>query len=287
MDSLDRYLYKSGITLMPIHWNNWEVRLNSGGRVRCEPGWRLDQTWTAHLRDFDLWFIWAGQGTMRLTRSRTLKLRPGIAMWMRPGGTYLAEQDPDHRLGVTFIHFDLLGGDGRPCLTPRGLPGEVLHVIDTPYVDAVMRRILALKIGGPRQQAAAQRLMTALLMDLDAAAAGKRSPTAAMRRHEAIVTELAGLIRESPAEAPGVRELAARANCSTDHLARMFRRVLGTSPQQFIVQARIDRAKLLLRETGMTVTQIADALGYADVFHFSRQFTQKAGATPTQYRAAS
>jgi AraC-like DNA-binding protein len=273
---------------MPIDWNTWQVRLGRGGRVRCEPGWRIDDAWMARLRDFDLWFVWAGRGVMRLSGGATLSLRPGVALWMRPGRCYLAEQDPDHRLGVTFIHFDLIGRDGKPSLTPRGLPAEVHHVADAPYVDAATRRVLALSNGPARERAAAQRLMTALLMDLDAAAttAPKRGVTAASRRHESIVTELASLIRESPAEAPSIRELAARANCSTDHLTRMFRRVVGTGPQQFIVQARIDRAKLLLHETAMTVTQIADALGYGDVFHFSRQFAQKAGVTPTAYRVS-
>lgn len=274
---------------MPIPWSSWQVACGTFGRVRCEPGWRLDATWSARLQDFDLWFVWAGRGTMRLRSGRMIELRPGVALWCRPGGLYLAEQDPDHRLGVNFIHFDLVDGQGRRWTARRGLPGEVHHVADTPYVDTVMRRVIELLGRGQvRARAVAEALMRGLLMDLEAAEQfdRRRGPVRpAQRRQEALVTELAGLIRENPAEAPTVRELAAKAHCSADHLARMFRAVTGQSPQRFIVQARVDRAKLLLRETPMSVTQIADALGYTDVFFFSRQFAQKVGMSPTAYRA--
>ena len=56
------------------------------------------------------------------------------------------------------------------------------------------------------------------------------------------------------------------------------------SPEQFLIHARIDRAKYLLRETDMTIGQIADALGYRDVFYFSRQFARVTGKTASAFR---
>ena len=50
--------------------------------------------------------------------------------------------------------------------------------------------------------------------------------------------------------------------------------------------ARLARARQLLAETGLTISQIAETLGFRDVFFFSRQFTQRTGQTPSAYRAA-
>ena len=60
---------------------------------------------------------------------------------------------------------------------------------------------------------------------------------------------------------------------------------LGTSPAQYLIQARIDRAHQLLTETGMSVTQVASALGYTDVPYFSRQYKQRTGTTPRDARS--
>lgn len=275
---------------MAIRWTSWRVACSQCGRVRCEPGWRLDAAWSARLQDFDLWYVWAGRGRMRLKSGREVELRPGVAIWCRPGGVYLAEQDPQHRLGVSYVHFDLVDEAGRGWHGTRGLPGEVHHAADASYVDAVLRRVIdLLGRGDPASRAPAEALFRGVLMDFEVAEYASRrrgSTSATRRRQESLVTELAGAIRENPAEAPTVRELAAKAHCSSDHLARMFRSVTGQSPQQFIVQARVDRAKVLLRETAMSITQIADALGYTDVYFFSRQFADKAGVTATAYRGA-
>jgi AraC-like DNA-binding protein len=71
-----------------------------------------------------------------------------------------------------------------------------------------------------------------------------------------------------------------------DHFSRVFAKVTGRRPQEWIIEARLARARQLLAETGLTVSQIAEALGFRDVFFFSRQFTQRTGQTPTAYRAA-
>jgi AraC-like DNA-binding protein len=49
---------------------------------------------------------------------------------------------------------------------------------------------------------------------------------------------------------------------------------------------RTARARQLLAETGHTISQIAETLGFCDVFFSSRQFTQRTGQTPSAYRAA-
>src|SRR5688572_1339049 len=133
-------------------------------------------------------------------------------------------------------------------------------------------------------------LMTGLLMDLDENS--DRSHSASMvsggtdLHHRKLVMALASRISESPKDIPPIADLAAEAGYSPDHFARVFKSILGQSPQAFTVQAKINRACQLLTESTLTISQIADALGYEDIYFFSKQFKRKMNVTPTQYRRA-
>jgi AraC family transcriptional regulator of arabinose operon len=53
---------------------------------------------------------------------------------------------------------------------------------------------------------------------------------------------------------------------------------------RFAIRQRVQRAQQLLRGSSMQISEIADALGYVDVYFFSRQFKQATGVSPSTYR---
>ena len=271
---------------MPIDWDKTRLVVNGALRVRCEPGWRLDRGWSERLSDFDLWCVWAGQGRMRL-RDRSVALRPGVCILARPGGLYLASQDPRQQLGVSAIHFDLIHRRTGRRVPDDVLPGEVHELIDAGYVDAVTRRIVELARGAGPRRSAVEALLRGFLTDLQTRSdhGVGATMTATERHYHEVVAGIASRITISPHDVPPVEQLAGEAGYSVDHFTRIFRKVTGRSPQTFIVDSRIDRARQLLRESSMTVSQIADVLGYRDVFFFSRQFKQKVGRPPSAFRA--
>src|SRR5690606_34009712 len=126
----------------------------------------------------------------------------------------------------------------------------------------------------PAAQRIARALLKALLMDLDAADSEPALPalTGTARHHRDVVMSTAARIDESPADVPPVAELAESAGYSADHFTRIFKEYLGTSPQAYLVRARIDRARQLLHESSLSIGEIARMTGYADVFFFCRQF---------------
>ncbi|MFA7342764.1 MAG: helix-turn-helix transcriptional regulator [Terrimicrobiaceae bacterium] len=271
---------------MLIPWERVDVRVNGTGRVRTDRRWRLERNWSEGLRDYDLWFVWAGLGRMR-TRQQDLVLRPGVCLWMRPGGMYLAEQNEEQRLGVSYLHFDLLDGRGRPFL-PRRMPAEVHELLDVNFADAIAQRIVELMGAGWEGVAVAAGLLKALLMNLDYDSGRPQNPVSGAYgvggHHYRRVMPVASQILQEPGRVAPVSELARRAGYSPDHFARVFRAVTGRHPQDFIIQARVDHARQLLVESSMSVKEVAHALGYRDEFYFCRQFKQRVGAPPTVYR---
>ncbi len=280
---------------MRIDWDRTEVELRNAGRVRCEPGWTLEPSWSSKLPDYDLWFICEGSGSMRL-HDREVELRPGVCLWMRPGGRYEARQNLHDRMTVGYAHFELMTKTGKVRDRNKPLPPEVLTVMNISMVDAIMRRISSgaaieyHRPGGPHSQAsraAACALFRGLLMDLDAdSAALPYSERGTDLHHRQVIEQAAMRITEHPGAFHDVAALAAQAGYSPDHFTRLFKRILGISPQAHVIRVRIDRARHLLVESSLTISQIADALGYEDVFFFSRQFKAKTGQTPGQYRQA-
>ncbi len=96
------------------------------------------------------------------------------------------------------------------------------------------------------------------------------------------VKQIREYLEEHLAENISLEFLARMVSLSPYYLNRVFRRAIGLPPHQYQTQARINRAKVLLRQ-GLFIKQIAEQLGFADVSHFTRHFKQLVQVTPGQY----
>ncbi len=204
---------------------------------------------------------------------------------MRPGRRYEAVQDPQERLGVSFIHFSGLVNDPNLPLSVFDPPFEVHRTRQVEFVDTMMRRVIELG-SEPEAGNAPTALMVGLLTELvrEHAAAAHLETPGTEQRHRDIVLQTAARIRETPAQAPAVGELARNAGYSVDHFSRIFLKIIGLRPQDYIINAKIERARQLLAESDLTIGNIAELVGFQDIFYFSRQFRQKTGGTPTEFR---
>lgn len=81
--------------------------------------------------------------------------------------------------------------------------------------------------------------------------------------------------------------LAAIVPMSEFHFARLFKASTGEAPYRYITQRRIERAKVLLSVTQLSVAEIAYRVGFANQSHFTTQFRKMVGATPKRYRECS
>ncbi len=80
------------------------------------------------------------------------------------------------------------------------------------------------------------------------------------------------------------RKLAKRMGIGVSTLRRDFQRVTGISIHNYVIDSRVTRARELLRQSDLPVGQIAEELGYKDIYFFSRQFKQRVGMSPSAYR---
>ena len=77
--------------------------------------------------------------------------------------------------------------------------------------------------------------------------------------------------------------VAGQVGVSASYLTVLFHKNLQISPGEYIRRIKLQESKQMIRENNLNFTQIASALQYSTVHHFSRQFKEKFGITPTEY----
>jgi AraC family transcriptional regulator len=92
------------------------------------------------------------------------------------------------------------------------------------------------------------------------------------------------LIQERMARRLTLSELAGVTGLSQFHFARGFKAAMGVSPYQFALRCRIDRARHLLMQEKLSVSEVALEVGFFDQSHFSIHFKRACGVTPREFR---
>lgn len=234
---------------------------------------------------------------MTLNGGEELALRPGVCVWMRPGRRYEAVQDARRRLGVTFVHFSETpvpeDGAGRSSGGRKGggsEPAAWRAVPDVAFVDRTLARVVQLAYAAEAnsrdepQRRLAGRLLGGLLADYRAGfpAAGGR-PAA----DDPETPGLSALLDEMAAD-PGAdwswARIAADLRIPEHTVGRLFQRRVGVSPRKLAIEHRVRRARHLLAHSAMSLEQIAEGLGYQDVYYFNRQFFERVGVRPGRFR---
>jgi AraC family transcriptional regulator len=81
-----------------------------------------------------------------------------------------------------------------------------------------------------------------------------------------------------------IARIAAECSLSRSHFSRAFKKNTGLSPRDWFLQMRLDKAKALLGDSILSISQISLDCGFADQSHFTRVFTRVVGVTPFSWR---
>ena len=81
-----------------------------------------------------------------------------------------------------------------------------------------------------------------------------------------------------------LKDLASQLGFSPSYLSVLIKKKLGLPFQEYLIQERMKKAKLLLLTTDFKIYEIADQVGFEDMNYFSQRFKQVVGVTPRQYK---
>jgi len=85
-------------------------------------------------------------------------------------------------------------------------------------------------------------------------------------------------------ESVDLQRAAQQSAVSTFHFLRLFTRVTGVTPHQYLVRSRLRRAARLLAQGWGSIAEVAFEVGYGDLSNFIRTFRRAAGVSPGQFR---
>ena len=128
-----------------------------------------------------------------------------------------------------------------------------------------------------------QTLLLTVLREQSSPAASKLRTTNAVNSENEIIRRAQQYISAHVREKLTVPLVARHVDVSPSYLTALFRKNLQISPGEYVRRVKLQESKQMIREDNMNFTEIAAALQYSTVHHFSRQFKDKFGITPTEY----
>ena len=251
---------------------------------------------------FALVSIRQGSGSYLLNNQR-LRYQDGTLLLLGPADCYYFDIDQPTCFGqlrFTDAYLGSLTATGAHAAAWQQLRDLAQHAAlgpvgyfnpgpDAPQLNALLA-ILFTEYGSrqPGSEALATSLMGAVLSFVGRQLAAQLLAGRRMgHSHPAsVVQRLLSYIRHHIAE-PGrlrVEDLASAFAYSPSRLSELFRQETGESLRQYIVRYRLWLAEAQLKLSTLTISQIADELGFVDVCHLNKLFKKRYQLTPTAYR---
>lgn len=253
-----------------------------------------------HNRAFEFCLIVSGEVEWA-TPDRSFVLRAGDIFLTQPNETHWGRDsamqpctlfwlhlaaDPDQDFWSSFP--DGLGDTllSRLRLVPRQLRGEGGKVM--PLFKAIFdehRAPVEGAWGSGLREASARAALQQLVIEVVRASEAAPHEMNADDVTPPLVEHAIAIIRAAAVEKLSAREIAKRVGSSPDHLNALFISAIGMSITQFSLRERIRVARTMLRETELSVTEIANDLGFSSSQHFATTFRHITGISPTRCRS--
>ncbi len=225
---------------------------------------------------YNFWAVLEGEGYLEVD-GQTFRLRPGMFFIFSPEQRISAAHYSGPRITRFSAHFIPLSGatimDAAPTFPVLG--GDVGSMaLFKRQIDVIMRMAI---------DKADDDTLHRLMYQLIDRVCSKRDSHAKVLLHPK-VTEAIQIIRANPGGIESMDVIARHLGWSRSHFDRVFSQQVGQAPKQFLLNCKMIEARRYLESSTLRIGEIAEALGYRDIYFFSRQFKHFFGQPPLAYR---
>ena len=268
-------------------------RLNAGDEFRLRRHIQVSSIYTFFYQEKEKGFTFPGESHAPLELTYVDK---GALHSVADGRDILLEQGDLVLYGPNQWHMQYADVDMSPSYIPitfelaGDYPAELVNrkfTIPQSAVPALQRMLRELDrmddFSADMVICLLQVLLLELLRDQVSPAGTKLRTTNAVNSENEIIRRAQQFISEHVREKLTAPLVARHGDVSPSYLTALFRKNLQISPGEYVRRIKLQESKLMIREYNMKFTEIAAALQYSTVHHFSRQFKDKFGITPTEY----
>ena len=269
------------------------ARLNAGDEFRLRRQIQVSSIYTFFYQEKEKGFTFSGEAhePMELTYvdkgalhsvadGRDILLEQGDLVLYSPNQWHMQYADVDMSPSYITITFDLVGEYPRDLINRKfSIPQSAVSLLqrmlrELDRMDAFSSDMVICML---------QLLLLELLREQVAPAGTRLRTTNAVNSENEIIRRAQQFITEHVREKLTVPLVARHVDVSPSYLTALFRKNLQISPGEYVRRIKLQESKQMIREDNLNFTEIAAALQYSTVHHFSRQFKDKFGITPTEY----
>ena len=220
-----------------------------------------------------------------------LSLRSGSQTMVASAGQvgFLNCHEPHeyHTIGNTEFVWLHLDGSNTADFYQQAVQMHGGFVFDTPYAEQIKNGIYEIVFAFRNEQTLSEVRLSQKLYTLLTAMVDTASQEAGQTEENDTVSKAMHFIQEQYMNPISLLDVATHVNRSEFHFFRLFRKDCGYSPHEYLILTRLNRAKHLLKTTGLPVKVIAQKVGYQNVSSFTNAFTDRVGISPTLFRKYS
>ena len=263
---------------------NEELCLTVCGIERCTP----DKFFGPSVReDYHVHFILHGKGTLEIG-GKSYKLQRGQIFVIPPDVETYYYSDPEDPWHYTWVSFG--GTRAGYFLEKAGITAE--NPVRDTYIEPERFLELTEKILNHHELTVANELLrTSLLYEIIALLVESQNQKKSKEGEEEVYDYSPDVYVNTAIEYIGehyphtkVSEIASYIGISRYYLTHIFKEKLHVSPQEFLLNYRMEQANRLLRTTGLSVQEVSEKVGYENPLTFSKTFKNKFGLSPKKYR---
>lgn len=237
------------------------------------------ETKNVNMNCYIMWTIFEGLGWVQAP-DQVYTVSGGDCFLLRPNAPYVLINNLHYPLKICCIHFDFYDGPNQPVYPQFSeLPNLYRRIPNFLFFKPLLERVLDATIDHTNYPQAKNDLLKAVLYEICRIDAKQEQS-----QQVPWLEELCQTIRTHPERSYQVTRLAKNLGYSANYFRQLFKRYIGQTPSNYIIQAKLEHAKDLLLESNFSIREISELLGYSDVFYFSKQFKQKTGMSPLRFR---
>ena len=232
----------------------------------------------------ELFFIVGGKGQF-LIEDRAYAVNTNDLVIINPNVTHT-----EVSLSAQPLEYIVLGIEGIELATGANSDGQfcILDHFESAEFSSCLRNILReTELEQPGYEDVCQAYMEILIIRLmrnTALSVPTEPQTIAGNRQCAAVRRYIDLHFKEPLT---LEQLAEEAHMNKYYLAHAFKREYGVSPISYMISRRVEESKYLLAETDLSMSQIAQLLGFSSLSYFSQVFRRTQSLTPMEYRQSN
>ena len=260
--------------------------------LRMDRQTRVDGIYTFFYQEREQGFIFSGeehpmpeltyvdQGELHtVADGQDILLKQGEIAFKGPNQWHMDYADMGVAPRYVTITFDLEGVDITPLLNRKfTAPQQAVTLI-----QQMLREQERMDAYSPDMILAHLSALVLILLRHADAPDVKLKTSNAIHSENDIIRRAQQYISANVRQKLSVPTVAKMVDVSPSYLTALFHKNLQISPGEYIRRIKLQESKQMIREDNMNFTEIAAALQYSTVHHFSRQFKEKFGITPTEY----